>query len=61
LSDAQMAIRVRLQIVRKGTKYESFRITIPRAIIEALDLKKKDFLLNIKGKRIELTPTGKRQ
>ncbi len=54
-----MTIKVQLQIVRKGTKYESYRITIPRAIIKAHDLDDKDFNLEFKGKKIILTPVGK--
>lgn len=54
-----MAIIIQLQIVRKGTKYESFRITIPRAIIEAHILRSKNFKLEVKGKKIILTPVEK--
>ena len=51
-----MAIRVKLQIVRKGTKYESFRVTIPRAIIGAHNMRNKEFVLEVKNKKIILTP-----
>ena len=54
-----MAIILQLQIVRKGTTYESYRITIPRAIIEAHDLRNKNFKLEIKGKNILLIPVKK--
>ena len=51
-----MAIKIKLQIVREGTKYESYRITIPRAVIQAHNLRNKDFKLEIKGNKIILTP-----
>ena len=54
-----MTIKVQLQIVRKGTKYESYRITIPRAIIEAHNLRDNDFQLEIKGKNLILIPIKK--
>ena len=54
-----MTIRIQLQIVRKGTKYESYRVTIPRAIIKAHDLEESDFNLEFKGKKLILTPVDK--
>lgn len=51
-----MAIRLKLQIVRKGTKYESFRITIPKTIIDEYELNDKDFKLEVKKNKIILTP-----
>lgn len=54
-----MAIRLKLQVVRKGTKYESFRITIPRVIIDEYDFKNKDFKLEVKKNKIILTPIRK--
>ena len=54
-----MAINLRLQIIRKGSEYESFRLTIPRAIIYAHDLRDKDFKLEVKGKKLVLTPIKK--
>lgn len=54
-----MAIKIKLQIVRKGTKYESYRLTIPRAVIQAHNLKNKDFKLEIKGRKLILTPIKK--
>ena len=48
-----------MQIIRKGTKYESFRITIPRAIIEMNNLNDKSFKLEMKGKKLILTPIKK--
>lgn len=51
-----MAIIIHLQIIRRNTKYESFRITIPKAIIESHGLKDKDFKLEVKGNKIIFTP-----
>ena len=56
-----MAIRLKLQIVREGTKYESYRLTIPRAVINAHDLRDKDFKLEIKGNKLVLTPVKKEE
>ena len=54
-----MAIKVKLQIVRAGTKYESYRITIPRAVIQAHNLRDKDFKLEVKGNKLVLVPVKK--
>ena len=54
-----MAIKVKLQIVRAGTKYESYRITIPRAVIQAHNLRDMDFRLEIKNNNIILVPVKK--
>ncbi len=54
-----MSIKLKLQIVREGTEYESYRLTIPRAVIQAHDLREKDFKLEIKGNKIILTPIEK--
>ncbi|MBU1129108.1 MAG: AbrB/MazE/SpoVT family DNA-binding domain-containing protein [Nanoarchaeota archaeon] len=54
-----MTIKLKLQIVRKDTKYESYRITIPRALIEAHKLRDKDFKLEMKGNKIILEPVKK--
>ncbi len=54
-----MAIKLKLQIVRKGTKYESFRITIPRVIMDEYDFKDKDFKLEVKKNKIILIPVKK--
>jgi bifunctional DNA-binding transcriptional regulator/antitoxin component of YhaV-PrlF toxin-antitoxin module len=44
---------IKLQIVRKGTKYESYRITLPKSIVNALNLKNAELELKIeKGKII---------
>ena len=54
-----MALILKLQIIRKGTDYEGYRLTIPKAVIHAHNLRDKDFKLKIKGKRIILTPVLK--
>ncbi len=51
-----MAIKLKLQIVREGTEYESYRLSIPKALVEAHDLRDKEFKLTIEGKKIILTP-----
>jgi len=51
-----MTIKLKLQIVREGTKYESYRLTIPKAVIDVHNLRDKDFELRLKGKDIVLTP-----
>jgi len=54
-----MSIKLKLQIVREGTEYESYRLTIPRAVIQAHNLREKDFKLEIKGNKIILIPVKK--
>ncbi len=51
---------IKLQIVRKGTKYESYRLTISKAIVEALNLKNTELELKIEKGRIILTPKKKK-
>ena len=53
-----MVVKIQMQIVRKDTPYESFRITLPRAIVQAHNLRDKDFNLEIEGKKIVLTPVS---
>lgn len=52
----QMSIRLKVQIVREGTKYESYRLTLPRSLIHAHDLRGKDFDLTIRNGDLVLTP-----
>ncbi|MBR9704224.1 AbrB/MazE/SpoVT family DNA-binding domain-containing protein [Candidatus Pacearchaeota archaeon] len=54
-----MAIKIKLQVIRKDTKYESYRVTLPRALIKAHDLSDKDFDLEFKNGKIVLTPVKK--
>lgn len=48
-----------MQIVREGTEYESYRITIPRAVIQAHGLRDKDFILEVKKDQLILKPVKK--
>ena len=52
-----MPITLNLQILRKGTKYESYRISLPRDIILAKGWEKVKFKLELKGETIVLKPT----
>ena len=54
-----MALILKLQIIRKGTDYEGYRLTIPKAVVHAHNLRGKDFKLEVKGKKIILTPVRK--
>jgi len=54
-----MVIKLKLQVVRKDTKYESFRVTIPKTIIDEYDLKDKDFKFEVKRGKLILTPIKK--
>ena len=47
---------LKLQKVRANTKYESYRISLPKSIIEHLKLKDCKFKLEIKGRKLILTP-----
>ena len=51
-----MGVIVPLQIVREGTKYESYRLSIPRALIHAHDLRDKDFELTVQKGKLILKP-----
>ena len=50
---------LKLQKVRAGTKYESYRISIPKSIIVHYKLEDCEFKLEIKGKKLILTPIKK--
>ena len=47
---------LKLQKVRPGTKYESYRISIPKSVIKHYKLEDSKFKLEIKGKKIILSP-----
>ena len=47
---------VSLQILRRGTKYASYRITLPKDIIEAKGWEKSRFKLELGEERITLIP-----
>ncbi len=51
---------LKLQKVRPRTKYESYRISIPKSIIEHLKIKDCKFKIEIKGKKLILTPIKKK-
>ena len=55
-----LALILKLQIIRKGTGYEGYRLTIPKAVVHAHNLRDKDFKLEVKGEKIILTPVRKR-
>ena len=55
-----MALILKLQIIRKRTDYEGYRLTIPKAVVQAHNLRDKDFKLEVKGEKIILTPVRKR-
>ncbi len=54
-----MAVTINLQVLRKGTKYESYRISLPRDIILAKGWEKSKFKLELKGDIIVLKPMKK--
>jgi hypothetical protein len=56
LYDTHMSFKISLQIIRKDTEYESYRIAIPKAIIKAHNLRDKDFKLEIKNGKLILIP-----
>ena len=51
-----MAIKLKFQIVREGTEYESYRISFPKALVEEHNLRDKIFELKIKDGKLILTP-----
>ena len=52
---------IKMQIVRKGTKYESYRLTIPKAIIEAHKLQKAEFDLKMEKNKLVFIPKRKKR
>ena len=51
-----MVIIIKPQIIREKTKYQGYRINIPKSIMEANNWEKKKFKLEIKKNKIILTP-----
>jgi hypothetical protein len=47
-------MRIKLQKLRAGTEYQSYRIAIPKAIIESKKLENAEFELEDKGDRLIL-------
>ncbi len=54
-----MSLILNLQILREGTKYASYRISLPKDIIEAKGWEKAKFKLELKGDTIILIPFKK--
>jgi hypothetical protein len=54
-----MPVTINLQILREGTKYASYRITLPKDIIEAKGWERTKFKLELKGDTIVLKPMEK--
>ena len=51
-----MSVIISLQTLREGTKYSSYRITLPKDIIEAKGWEHSQFFLELKGDSIILIP-----
>lgn len=47
-------MRIKLQKLREGTEYQSYRIAIPKAIIESKKWQDKEFELEDKGDSLVL-------
>lgn len=52
----QMAIIIKPQIIRQNTKYQGYRLNIPKAIIEGNNWESKKFKLEVRDKKIILMP-----
>lgn len=53
-------MRIKLQKLREGTEYQSYRIAIPKAIIESKNWEDKEFELEDKGDKLILKPVKKK-
>lgn len=42
---------LKMQIIRKGTKYESYRVSIPKSLVEHYDLKNCKFKIEYKEEK----------
>ncbi len=51
-----MAITIKPQIIRAKTKYQGYRLNLPKSIIEGNNWEKKKFKLEVKKGKIVLTP-----
>ena len=49
-------MRLKLQKLREGTEHQSYRIAIPKAIIESKKWEDYEFVLEDKGKYLILKP-----
>ena len=54
-------MRVKIQKIREGTKYQGYRIALPKSIIEAKGWENKEFELELKSEKIILTPQAKKK
>jgi len=54
-----MPVILNLQVIRKGTKYESYRISLPRDIVQAKGWEKAQFKLGLKDDSIVLKAVKK--
>ena len=52
-------MRIKIQKLREGTKYQSYRIALPKAIIESKQWEDIEFKLEDKGNKLILTPVKK--
>jgi hypothetical protein len=52
-------MRIKIQKLREGTKYQSYRIALPKAIIESKKWENIEFELEDKGDRLVLKATKK--
>jgi hypothetical protein len=52
-------MRINIQKLRKGTKHQSYRIALPKSLIEAKNWQDKDFKLEDKGGYLILKPVKK--
>lgn len=48
-------MRIKLQKLREGTEYQSYRIALPKAIIESKKWENAEFELEDKGNKLILT------
>ncbi len=55
-----MPITLKLQTLRKGTPYASYRITLPKNVIELKGWQKTNFELELKEDRLILKPVKNR-
>lgn len=49
-------MRIKLQLLRAGTPYQSYRIALPKALIEAKHWHETDFTLEDHGQYLVLKP-----
>ena len=56
---SEYPMRVKVQKLREGTRYQSYRIALPKSIIEAKGWQNKDLDLEDKGSYLILKPIKK--